>query len=371
MRVGYASNGEKYELLGQSRGQAAWATGYLSVSRRPDWSIAPPGLEDDCMTRRVRSMFFSLLAALVLPAGVSCAEPVALQLKPVAMPAITDKGYQGRTTFTPYIEVENEKAAQRLCERLPRFMDAVLVALEEKPVRLADVALDIASRQSELRALADTSVGKGIFKAFYLLRGSKDRAEGTEAYFIDGSTRECTPIKALPWTVEAPVSAAEGIPAPAAEGRTPALSEPASDTPAAAPSPLTKAELDRAEAELLADLPTEPRPFPGAPAGAKRGVSADFVVVALVILGLGGVMMVLGSYIGYQVAKIRRDRRRRERRKARKDRRAGVERRQGNDGPPASGERRQGEDRRAGEDRRKSEDRRAAKDRRQESEPEN
>jgi hypothetical protein len=248
-------------------------------------------------------------------------------------------------------------------------MDAVLVALEDKPVRLADVALDIASRQSDLKALADTSVGTGVFKAFYLLRGSKDRAEGTEAYFIDGTTRECTPIKALPWTVDTPVNAAETITLPPAETQLQvpapdAVTDPAPD----APSPLTEAELDRAEAELLADLPTEPKPFPGAPAGAKRGGSQDFVVMALVILGLGGVMMVLGSYIGYQVAKIRRDRRRRDRRMAKKDRRANVDRRQRNDGPPATGERRQGADRRGGEERRKGEDRRLKKDRRVEPE---
>lgn len=323
------------------------------------------------MTRLAPWLSSALLVAFILAAGAARAETVALQLKPVAMPAITDKGYQGRTTFTPYVEVESEQAAQRLCARLPRFMDAVLVALEDKPVRLADVALDIASRQSDLKALADTSVGTGVFKAFYLLRGSKDRAEGTEAYFIDGTTRECTPIKALPWTVDTPVNAAETVTLPPAETQLQvpapdAVSDPAPD----APSPLSEAELDRAEAELLADLPTEPKPFPGAPAGAKRGGSQDFVVMALVILGLGGVMMVLGSYIGYQVAKIRRDRRRRDRRMAKKDRRANVDRRQRNDGPPATGERRQGADRRGGEERRKGEDRRLKKDRRVEPEEE-
>lgn len=324
------------------------------------------------MTRSVQRLLSALLVALVLPVGAVHAETVALQLKPVAMPAITDKGYQGRTTFTPYIEVESEKAAQRLCERLPRFMDAVLVALEEKPVRLVDVALDIASRQADLKSLADTSVGTGVFRAFYLLRGSKDRAEGTEAYFIDGATRECTPIKALPWTVDAPVNMTENAPAPILESQPQsATPEAASDIAPDAPSPLTEAELDRAEAELLADLPTEPKPFPGAPAGAKRGGSQDFVVMALVILGLGGVMMVLGSYIGYQVAKIRRDRRRRDRRKAKKERRSNLDRRQRNDGPPASGERRKGAERRGGAERRQGEDRRLKKDRRAELDAEN
>lgn len=325
------------------------------------------------MTRLAQWVLAALLVVSVLPVGAACAETVALQLKPVAMPAITDKGYQGRTTFTPYMEVENEQAAQRLCERLPRFMDAVLVALEEKPVRLVDVALDIASRQSDLKALADTSVGTGVFRAFYLLRGSKDRAEGTEAYFIDGATRECTPIKALPWTVDVPASVTESAQAPVADTQ---LQVPAPDavsgnvpSPAPdAPSPLTEAELDRAEAELLADLPTEPKPFPGAPAGAKRGGAQNFVVMALVILGLGGVMMVLGSYVGYQVAKIRRDRRRRDRRKAKIDRRANIERRQRDDGPPASGERRKGAERRGGDERRKGADRRLKKDRRAEPE---
>ena len=188
------------------------------------------------MTRLAPWLSSALLVAFLLAAGAARAETVALQLKPVAMPAITDKGDQGRTTFTPYVEVESEQAAQRLCARLPRFMDAVLVALEDKPVRLADVALDIASRQSDLKALADTSVGTGVFKAFYLLRGSKDRAEGTEAYFIDGTTRECTPIKALPWTVDTPVNAAETVTLPPAETQLQvpapdAVSRPASSRP--------------------------------------------------------------------------------------------------------------------------------------------
>lgn len=330
------------------------------------------------MTTGARAFLFWVLAAVVLLPLSSRAEPVAVQIKPVAMPAITEKGYQGRTTFTPYIEVRDAAAVERLCGRLPRLMDAYLVALEERPVQLGDVGLDIASRQDMFKSLADTSVGTGVFKAFYLVRGSKTRGEGTEAYFLDGATRECTPVKYLPWTASVPVPAAEQ-----AEARqrsapdTEAAAEPeGADIPTPeimptgdAPSPLSDEQLARAEAELLADLPEAPKTFPGAPAGARKQ-APGLVETALVLLGIAGVMMVVGSYVGYQVAKARRERRRKERRKARQDRRAGVERRQRSDGPPASGERRAVDERRKTSDRRKG-DRRMKKDRRDEPESEN
>lgn len=310
------------------------------------------------------------MLGILLPAVSAHAESVALQLKPVAMTAITEKGYQGRTTFTPYIEVEDAKAVERLCARLPRLMDGILVTLEERPVQLANVALDIASRQHMFKLITDGTIGTGVFRAFYLVQGSKSRGEGTEAYFLDGATRECTPIRYLPWTTSVPVASAgdgggvSAIPAPATAvdpSAPPAREIP----PEGAPSPLSEEELARAEAELLADLP-EPKPFPGAPPGARRE-APNTVVMALVLLGLAGVMMVVGSYVGYRVAKTRRDRRRLERRLAKKDRRTGIERRQRADGPPAAGERRSGDDRRKVDDRRKAEDRRSKRDRRAEA----
>ncbi|MGJ3259620.1 MAG: hypothetical protein ACFE0S_08455 [Rhodospirillales bacterium] len=330
------------------------------------------------MTTGARAFLFWVFVAAVLLPMSARAEPVAVQLKPVAMPAITEKGYQGRTTFTPYIEVQSAAAVERLCGRLPRLMDAFLVALEERPVQLGDVGLDIAARQDMFKSLADTSVGTGVFKAFYLVRGSKTRGEGTEAYFLDGATRECTPVKYLPWTASVPVAAAEQEAAPqrpapdadtAAEPEGAGIPTPEIMPTGDVPSPLSEEQLARAEAELLADLPEAPKTFPGAPAGARKQ-APGLVETALALLGIAGVMMVVGSYVGYQVAKARRERRRRERRKARKDRRAGVERRQRQDGPPASGERRAGGDRRQVTDRRKG-DRRAKRDRRDESDGDN
>lgn len=325
------------------------------------------------MTGCLRAIVMAMVLWVLLAAPFAQAEGVAVQLKPVAMTAITEKGYQGRTTFTPYIEVEDAAAVERLCARLPRLMESMLVALEERPVQLANVALDIASRQHMFKLMTDGSVGTGVFRAFYLVQGSKTRGEGTEAYFLDGATRECTPIRYLPWTVSVPAAGAlvEGA---ATASQAPALTPsvdpgapPAREIPPeGAPSPLSEEELARAEAELLADLP-EPKPFPGAPPGARRG-APNTVVMALVLLGLAGGMMVVGSYVGYRVAKIRRDRRRRDRRMAKKDRRTGVERRQRADGPPSSGERRSGDDRRKVKDRRQTEDRRTQNDRRAESE---
>ncbi|WNK01422.1 hypothetical protein L2D14_08300 [Thalassospiraceae bacterium LMO-JJ14] len=312
----------------------------------------------------------SLMCAVLL-AGVVCIvdvrtvyaedQSIALQIKPLAMPAVTDKGYKGRMTMTPYMEVVSEEAVERLCGRLPRLMDAILLAFEDQPVRLSDPQADMSQRQEALRILVDQTIGTGVFKAFYLVPGSVKRGEGTEMIDLAGAKRECQPIRELPWIVTeaAEAAAVAAMPAPA-QIRPPDY---------IAPSPLSEDELLKAEAELMAEEPVR-RPFPGEPAKSKPFASSQ-VITAVILIGLGGIMMVIGSYIGYQVAKIRRERRREERRQARRDRRSGVDRRSRSDGPPVSGERRQSEDRRKLQDRRKAEDRRTKRDRREEPEPEN
>jgi len=308
------------------------------------------------MTRFLAAISALLVIALSLaPPPLSAQEKsVFLQIKPLAMPAVTDKGYRGRMTMTPYVEVAGAESVQRLCGRLPRLMDSILVAFEEQPVRLADPAGDMAARQDALKEIVDTAIGTGVFRAIHLVTGSVNRGDGTELIEVEGGTRECQPIKALPWTVR------ESVPAPSPMAQTEASATPVLPD-GDAPSPLSEAELLKAEAELMAEQPIR-NPFPGEPKPDAPDISR--VTIALVLIGLGGVMMVIGSYIGYQVAKIRRERRRRERRKARKDRRGGADRRQRQDGPPASGERRKGEERRKSKDRRQAKDRRGKGDRR-------
>jgi len=314
------------------------------------------------MIRPFAAVFALIAVALSMasPPLLAQEKSVFLQIKPLAMPAVTDKGYRGRMTMTPYVEVAGEKSVQRLCGRLPRLMDSIIVAFEEQPVQLADPAGDMAARQDALHAIVDATIGTGVFRAIHLVPGSVNRGDGTELIEIDGGTRECQPIKALPWTVREAASSAPST--QSAKETAPVL--PDGD----APSPLSEAELLKAEAELMAEQPIR-RPFPGEPKPEVPDISP--VTTALVLIGLGGIMMVIGSYIGYQVAKIRRERRRRERRKARKDRRGGSDRRQRNDGAPASGERRKGDERRKDKDRRKAMDRRGEGDRRFEPGSEN
>ena len=295
---------------------------------------------------------------------------VALQLKSLAVSAITEKSYLGRMTATPFMVVPDAAAVQRVCGRLPRLLDVIVVAFEEQPLRLVDPVSDLAGRQDKLRILIESAIGKGVFKSFHMVEGSMRRAEGGDRISVEGSTLDCQPIRMLPWDEKKPAApvAVQAAPAPAliiaGESAAPRSSE-ASASPSTAVSTLSEAELAKAEAELMAKTP-ERKPFPGAPI-IPQTKSKSWIMMAIAVIGLGGLMMVIGSYIGYQVAKIRRERRRVERRKMRKDRRARVERRMANMGAPASGERRSGDDRRQSEDRRKASDRRGERDRRDEN----
>ena len=292
-------------------------------------------------------VMLSFAVFAVLPARAADDAPVHVQIDAMALPAISSKGYFGRATITPYITVKNGDAFQRLCNRLPRFRDAILQAFEAKPVELADPEADLAARQESLRDQIESQLGVRLFEAMYLVRGSKQPGENTQAVTLHGGTRECQAIAYLPWTQPAAAATTETVPQPAPPGRQ--LSEAARALPANDPFAADAAISDE---ELLKKLDGErQQSFPGAPIRVK---SKPWILPALVILGMAGLMLLLGSYIGYQIAQIRRDRRRRDRRKKRKDRRSGLERRLRNAGAPdGMEERRSGDDRRQGDDRRK------------------
>lgn len=317
-------------------------------------------------------LYAATIAAIQFPAAGHTADTqIAVQFQALTLPAISEKGYRGRTTVTPYMKVKDPDALARVCGRLPRLLDVMHLAFEEKPVLLSDRVNDLAARQDELGQQIEGSLGKGIFEGFYLVQGTKLRGEGTELLSIDGGNPECQPIKYLPWerkppevVVEIAKAAKELQSQPQKFNRLSEMAQVFSDQ---TPGPLTDAQLAEAEKELLADVPVR-KSFPPAPP--KPGMDKSWILTAIVIVGLSGLMLLIGSYIGYQVAKIRRDRRRAERRLKKMNRRSGIERRQRQDGPPEDGERRVAKaDRRSGEDRRvrAEADRRASRDRRDEA----
>lgn len=279
-------------------------------------------------------------------------ESVSIQLKSIGLPAVSEKGYRGRTTVTPYVEVLNKDVIQRFCGRWPRVIDAILIAFENAPVDLKDKATDLASRQDVLGKHIEEAVGVGIFKQLYLVGGSKRRAAGTEIMPSKFGTRECQPIKYLPWEKEVPKplrQAAESI----------VSSQPSAKPAAEKP----KAEASSVDFEPIRETPA--KPFPAAP-NVDKGPS--WIMIAIALIAMSGVTIVVGSYIGYQVAKIRRDRRSKERREKKKGRRSGLERRLAQGPLPEEGERRSGQDRRSGLDRREVEkERRENRDRRNEA----
>lgn len=280
-------------------------------------------------------------------------QPVAIQLKSIGLPAVTDKGYRGRLTVTPYVEVLNKDVIQRFCGRWPRVIDAILIAFEEAPVDMKDKDADLASRQGVLGKHIEDAVGIGVFEQLYLVAGSKRRAAGTEVMSSKFGTRECQPIKYLPWEKEVPKTLRQAA-------QTSVSSKP-SAKPVAEPPKVEDSPIDF---EPIRETPA--KPFPAAP---KIDKGPSWVVISIALIAMSGVTIVVGSYIGYQVAKIRRDRRRKERREKKKDRRSGLERRLAQGPLPLEGERRSGVDRRSGLDRREVEkERRANRDRREDAE---
>lgn len=278
-------------------------------------------------------------------------ETVAVQLNPLAITAISENGYKGRSVVTPYFRVKDAKALGRLCGRLPRLTDVMLIAFNETPAELGRLKEHIAERQNEFESRVESVIGTGVFDGLFIVSGAKKRGEGTELADVAGGTQTCQPIKQFPWEVAASEQSAMTKPVPYAN----------EESGSVRPSPLSEQELAAAEAELLAEQPPRGE-FPGEPALSGTN-SSSMVMFGVFVFGLGGIMLIAGSYIGYQVAKIRRERRRRDRRKLRKERRSPIDRRQQQLEMPEGGDRRKGSDRRQVDDRRKA-DRRDRRDRR-------
>jgi len=294
----------------------------------------------------------ALTVFLIGPNDTRAAEgAVAVQLNPLAITAISENGYKGRSVVTPYFRVTDAKALGRFCGRLPRLTDVMLIAFNENPAELGRLKEQIAERQSEFKSRIESVIGTGVFQGFFLVPGAKKRGEGTELSEVSGGTQTCQPLKQFPWEVAGSNQPVQAKPVPYVNPESESIR----------PSPLSERELAAAEAELLAEQP--PRgAFPGEPALSGTN-SSSMVMFGVFVFGLGGVMLIAGSYIGYQVAKIRRERRRRDRRKLRKERRSPADRRQNQVELPEGGDRRKGRDRRLVDDRRKA-DRRDKRDRR-------
>ncbi len=168
---------------------------------------------------------------------------------------------------------------------------------------------------------------------------------------VDGGTQACQPIEQFPWDAAGYKAPTEIKPVPEVVVKNDAVRK----------SPLSESELAAMEAELLAEQPTR-RTFPGEPR-LPSSKSPPWVLYSVFVFGLGGVMLIAGSCIGYQVAKIRSERRRQDRRQQRQERRSQTDRRQQQLEMPEGGDRRKGAERREVNDRRKG-SRREARDRR-------
>ncbi len=276
---------------------------------------------------------------------------VAVQLNPLAITAISANGYTGRTIVTPYFRVTDEKALARLCGRLPRLTEVVLIAFNETPAELARLNMHIAERQDEFKSRIESVIGVGVFSGFYAIVGARKRGEGTALAEVKGGTQTCQPIKQFPWEVEGNKKPDQIKP----------IQETVAESDTIRRSPLSERELAAAEAELLVEQPPQGA-FPGEPK-LPSSKSPPWVLYSVFIFALGGVMLIAGSYIGYQVAKIRRERRRQDRRQLRKERRAQTDRRQQQLEISDGGDKRKVDERRKVNDRRQG-SRRDARDRR-------
>lgn len=300
-----------------------------------------------------RLIAYAVLMTFFMGFGVAQSNEgsVAVQLNPLAITAISANGYTGRTIVTPYFRVTDEKALARLCGRLPRLIEVVLIAFNETPAELARLKMHIAERQDEFKSRIESVIGIGVFNGFYVIVGAMKRGEGTELAEIDGGMQSCQPIKQFPWEAEGNKKPSQVKP----------IQEVLVESGSVRKSPLSETELAAAEAELLAEQPPRSA-FPGEPK-LPSSKSPPWVLYSVFIFGLGGVMLIAGSYIGYQVAKIRRERRRQDRRQLRKERRAQTDRRQQQLEVPEGGDRRKVAERRKADDRRKG-SRRDARERR-------
>ena len=82
-------------------------------------SIADAWLPAGQCYNNVRSLCETMLLALLLsfvtlPVNSNTAsEPVAVQMKSINLPGISEKGYRGRTAITPYVQIQSEDVIER------------------------------------------------------------------------------------------------------------------------------------------------------------------------------------------------------------------------------------------------------------------
>ena len=99
------------------------------------------------------------------------AEPVYVELVPMALPVLDGDRIQQVLQFTVTVEVENEKAAQHIVESKPRLADAFIQnlygALDQR--RLMDgKVLDVARLKDELARISTGVLGENAFRAILI-----------------------------------------------------------------------------------------------------------------------------------------------------------------------------------------------------------
>lgn len=261
------------------------------------------------MTGTLKTYWHALVFACALLLSVSPSLPVvaqsgpiALQLKPMALTAITPNGYRGRTTVTVYLEVVDEDAFRYVCHHLPRVVDAIVVAFEQQPLTMDALVAKLESRQDELGGLIEDALGVGVFSRMHIVAGSRRRGEGTRMVRIDGGSPECQAIEEIPWTLDMPPDAARRINEIEAERA----------ATRAAVEAAQQASMDASKPEGL-----------GSPLN-----TSDWMLWLLAFLAVAGIGLMIAGYVGFKIGKKkRRDRRQLERRMANPDRRDGEDRR--------------------------------------------
>ncbi len=242
------------------------------------------------------------LALLAGPNADAQQGPVALQLKPMALTAISPNGYRGRTTVTVYLEVDDDDAFRYVCRHLPRVVDAIVVAFDQQPMTIDALVAKLESRQDELGGLIEDALGVGVFSRLHVVAGSRRRGEGTKTVAIAGGSPECQAIQYIPWTSESPPDAATQVNTIEGE-RAAARAAIEAERDAKGEEP------QRSFAEIILEVP-------------------DWALWVSALVGFAGIGLMIAGYVGYKIGKKRRrDRRQRERRMRNPDRRGAEDRR--------------------------------------------
>ncbi len=262
----------------------------------------------------------AVMAATAGLSRVSAAEsPFAVQLRTMGLQAVSEAGHRGRTVATVYIEVPDQRGFVLLCRNLPRVLDAILLNFEQAPMFVSQRAAVLTDRQLELGALIERSAGEGTFRRMHIVTGSRQRGEGTTVLAIDGGSRDCQPIRNIPWQNETPPDAAQVI--NAFEGERAALR--------------AAALAEQSDTEAADD------------GGFQISVAWIWIIA---LMAIGGFAMIGIAVFLKKSGKRRKDRRAKERRA--RERRAQDDRRAGGTKPSGSSERRAGGERRKGASRR-------------------